>query len=86
MGYLQGYDDDNIEDLVREFRAAKAKFPRFNSAHEGFAVLLEEVEELKAEVFKGGTKPRSVARMRREAIQVGAMALRFLNDVCGEKP
>ena len=83
MGYLQGYDDENITAVVREFRNAQGKFPPFNSAHEGYAVLLEEVEELKAEVFKGGSQPRDMTAMRKEAIQVAAMALRFLNDVCG---
>jgi hypothetical protein len=50
---------------------------------EGYAVLLEEVDELWEEVRKGGTEPRDLDRMRKEAVQVGAMALRFLHNVCG---
>lgn len=83
MGYLQGFDDcDAASDAVREFRAAREKFAPFNSAHEGFAVLKEEVDELWDEVKKGGTQKRSKTRMRKEAIQVAAMALRFIEDVC----
>lgn len=51
----------------------------FASAHEGYAVLQEEVEELWEEVKK--REPDKV-RMRAEAIQVAAMALRFVMDVC----
>lgn len=56
-----------------------------HSAHEGFAVLLEEVEELKAEVFKGGKQKRDIKAMRAEAVQVAAMALRFIEDVCDKR-
>ena len=52
-------------------------FPPFHSAHEGYAVLLEEVDELWDEI-KGNKKPGAYERMRKEAIQVGAMVLRFL--------
>lgn len=73
-----------LQDVFNEWMAARNKFPAFNSPHEGFAVLLEEVEELKTEVFKGGSEPRSAARMREEATQVAAMALWFLTDCCAE--
>lgn len=37
----------DVEALVKkELEAANENFPLFNSAHEGYAVLLEEVEEL----------------------------------------
>lgn len=66
-----------------EATRAIERHPRpFSSAHEGYAVLLEEVEELWDEVKKGGTEPRSEERIRREATQVAAMAIRFLVDVC----
>jgi hypothetical protein len=52
----------------------------FNSAHEGYAVLLEEVDELWAEVKKRRSE-RDDERMGLEAIQVAAMAVRFLLDV-----
>lgn len=52
-----------------------------NSAHEGFAVLLEEVDELKAHVWAKQSK-RDLAEMRKEAVQVAAMAARFVVEVC----
>jgi len=67
---------DAMADILEEFERASAKFGKFNSAHEGYAVLLEEVDELWQEV-KHGTPER----MREEAIQVAAMGLRFLVDI-----
>ena len=53
----------------------------FNSAHEGYAVLLEEVDELWDEV-KVRRSQRDLNKMRKEACQVAAMAIRFMIDVC----
>lgn len=42
---------EDIKQLVtKELAAANAKFPQFRSLHEGAAVLLEEIEELREEV------------------------------------
>ena len=71
----------SVVDVVAELARAREKFPDFNSAHEGYAVLLEEMDELWDEV-KGHYGPERTAKMRKEAIQVAAMALRFIQDVC----
>lgn len=68
---------------LNEIARAVAKWPLFNSAHEGFAILLEEVDELKAHVWTN-QKRRDLSAMREEAIQVAAMALRFAAEVCSE--
>lgn len=81
---IPGYENDETCELIwqvlNEWGRARKKFPPFNSAHEGYAVLLEEVRELEAEVFKGGTEPRSAQAMYDEAIQVAAMGLRFADE------
>ena len=71
-------------DIEVEHNKAINSFPPFYSAHEGLAVLWEEFEELKEEVFKN-QKIRSTKLMREEAIQVAAMALRFVIDVCDKE-
>jgi hypothetical protein len=63
--------------LYDELSEAQKKFPPFNSAHEGFAVLKGEVDEL-WEAIKNNESEKCMAQ---EAIQVAAMALRFVNDV-----
>jgi len=66
----------NVQDELRDemLRAIK-KHGDFNSAHEGYAVILEEMDELWDEVKKKKPSPK---RMRAEALQVGAMALKFM--------
>ena len=79
--------------VLLEYKSATDKFPPLNSSHEGFAVLKEEVDELWDEVKSNPHKaPGAIKddpernirvhkeRMRAEAIQVAAMALRFLQD------
>lgn len=73
-----------VKEIVDEAFEAKNKFPPFNSAHEGFAILKEEVDELWDQV-KVKQGKRDFAKMRKEAIQVAAMALRFLEDICETK-
>ena len=71
------------EEVLREVYRAIEKFPPFNSAHEGWAVLMEEVDELWEEVKKN-KNVRDKVKMRTEAIQCAAMAIRFVMDVNGE--
>jgi NTP pyrophosphatase (non-canonical NTP hydrolase) len=71
-------------EIAAEHEKATANWPAFNSAHEGFAVLKEEVDELWDHV-KTNQKRRDLVAMRKEAIQVAAMALRFAAECCGEE-
>jgi len=74
---------EDAQALVREEYIAAKRWPDMHSAHEGFAVLNEEVDELWDEV-KINQKARVLSDLTREAVQVAAMAFRFLTDVCNE--
>lgn len=65
-----------IAAISAEALHASKKFAPFNSSYEGFAVLKEEVDELWDEVKRNDSQ-----KAQAEAIQVGAMAIRFLTDV-----
>lgn len=81
---VNGTPLDQALGVIREEVAkAMAKYPPFNSAHEGYAVLLEEVDELWEHVkVKQGN--RDVTAMYHEAKQVAAMAIRFMIDLGNE--
>ena len=65
---------------VGELGRARANYPPMASYHEGWAIIQEEVEELWAEVRKRpGARDRR--KMQEEAVQVAAMALRFVVDL-----
>lgn len=70
---------DVAAEAREELMRAKAKHAPMHGPHEGYAVILEELDELWDEVK--AQKPDS-GRMRKEALQVAAMALRFIEDVC----
>lgn len=69
-----------LELVSTELRGAQENFPPMRSVHEGYAIVLEEVRELEQEIFKS-PKVRDSARVREEAIQVAAMAIRLLYDL-----
>lgn len=70
-----------LTEIEFEFHIARNKFPPFNSAHEGYAIILEELDELWEAVRENQSTDGRTNRMRKEAIQVAAMALRFLVDL-----
>jgi hypothetical protein len=106
------------KEVVEELKQAEAKFGPFNSSHEGYAVILEEMDEL-WEVVKLNPKKIVVSSdeveeiaplqfplgndeekleeavatvqkhkrnqaMKAEAIQVAAMAIRFIKCICDQ--
>ena len=73
-----------MADVAEELCRATEAFPAMNSAHEGFAVLKEEVDEL-WECVREKQGGRDIDKMRKEAVQVAAMAIRFAADVCHDE-
>jgi hypothetical protein len=65
-----------LTDVREEYKAATTEHGQFHSAHEGYAVLLEEVDELKEWVWKK-RKNRDGAAMYGECVQIAAMAMKF---------
>lgn len=70
---------------LQELQAITLAHPPLHSAHEGYAVILEELDELWDEVRKRPAK-RNPSRMRTEAIHVAATALRFAADITPSPP
>lgn len=74
-------DVEALKEVAVELERARKYNAVFNSAHEGYAVILEELDELWDEVKEKATH-RSKVAMRMEAKQVAAMAIRFIVDIC----
>lgn len=107
--------EEIVAEMLAEYDRATEKFGPFNSDHEGYAVMLEEMDELWDVVKLNPTKIMGVwntaeyynlektntegaARYkeacqrkkhremkREEAIQLGAMAIRFVMDLCQDE-
>ncbi len=73
--------DEALKRIEAEYLRASDMYPKFNSNHEGYAVLKEEVDELWDEIKKS-KDIRANKEIRNELIQVGAMVVRFLDDLC----
>ena len=77
-----------VIEVEEEVKRARALHGSMHSAHEGYAVLLEEIDELWAEIKQNPKKlsfdgqERLKRKIRTEAVQVAAMAVRFILDVC----
>lgn len=67
-----------LKEIETEYRNARTKFEPLHSAHEGYAVIKEELEELWEDV-----KVDNLESAKKEAIQIGAMALAFLVEIDG---
>lgn len=72
--------EEAISKILNEYNNAAIKYPGFHSNHEGYAVIKEEVDELWDEVKKSKAV-RGNKEMEKELIQIGAMVVRYLNDL-----
>lgn len=66
------------EEAEREFARARSKHRAMAGYHEGLAVIWEEFEELKNEVFKKKPNPQA---LREELIQIAAMCRAFATEL-----
>jgi hypothetical protein len=66
--------------VLTEVQRARSLHAPLNSPHEAYAVILEELDEFKAEVWKkrAARDPRA---MREELIQIAAMCARAAEDL-----
>ena len=69
-----------LMDVEREVTRAMGLHPSQHSAHESYAVILEEVDEFWEEVRKRNCQ-RDKQAMRTELIQIAAMAVRAIHDL-----
>jgi hypothetical protein len=75
---------DSFSDAVRcELVRARSKHGNINSLHEGYAVLLEEVDELWDHVRRNNTNHSGNRDALSELVQIGAVAQRIAEDVIG---
>jgi hypothetical protein len=68
-----------IKDIEDELDTAIAEHGPMHSGHEGYAVILEELDELWDEVKK---RNQDKTAMYLEAKQTATMAIRFMIEVC----
>jgi len=67
--------------IAREHDKAVSLFPKMQSYHEGYAIILQEVDEL-WDLIKVKPYPGRDKFISKEASYIAAMALRFLTDLC----
>ena len=70
-----------LTEVEIELEEAQRKFANFASPHEGYAVILEEVDELWDWIKHSGGR---YGDARQKAIQIAAMALRYIIDLSEE--
>lgn len=69
-------DLEVAHDIVQEYRRARESFKPMRGAHEGYAVILEELDEMWDAI-----KQNKIESARMECLQVAAMCLAFLLEV-----
>lgn len=70
--------DTILLDIVRELTSATDRYGEFHSTHEGYAVILEEMDELWEKIKQ---RRGDSAAAYGELIQVAAMCVRYAIDL-----
>jgi len=74
-----------LKQVENEFEIASSLYSKFHSNHEGYAVIKEEVDELWDEIKKS-KDTKGNKKMKSELIQIAAMAIRFIDNLCETQP
>ena len=77
-------DEKLVYEILRELRAARAQHGPMHGPHEAWAVIYEEVDELWDLVRLKKDQQQHMAiksAMKRECIQIAAMAMRAILDL-----
>ena len=72
--------DETLATVKAELMSAYANFPDFRSAHEGVAIVDEEMREFRDAAY--WPHKNTTDAEENEARQLAAMAVRYLVDVC----
>lgn len=72
--------EEIISEVAFEIDTSRNKHKPFNSSHEGYAVLLEELDEVWEEIKKSKHYILS-NEAKQELIQVAAVAMRMINEL-----
>ena len=67
-------------DVKKEVQRAEMHGVEFNSMHEAYGVILEEVDEL-WEICKQKKRDRDPAKIREELVQIAAMAIKGIQSI-----
>lgn len=78
--YEAGLDKEFTDEIHEEAWKAVMDHGNFNSDHEAFAVLLEEIDEIKEWVWKK-RKNRDRAAMRKELVQISAVCWKWASQL-----
>ena len=74
-------DDEFLAKVKLEYKRARTLFPPFKSGHEGYAVILEELDELWDSIKGVHNSNSTESGMTTECIQIAAMAMAFHLDL-----
>lgn len=75
--------NQNLDAILDELKSRKSSWPKYNSPHEGLAVIGQEFDDLKREVYIKPSR-RDLEKMRESALNLAQAAIRFLTEVCDE--
>ena len=68
---------DTLQDISQRVDDVTELYGEYNSLHEAYAVLLEEIGELGQEIY---AKERSIGRIRAEATDCAVVLFRILKE------
>ena len=73
--------DEALKLIEEEYLRASDLYPDLHSNHEAYAVIKEEVDEL-WDAIKDNKDVKGNNQIRHELIQIGAMVVRYLDNLC----